>query len=172
MNRLIPSSLAVPYRRVLATSATDTSFTAPATTTTKPTTGVVELAKIGSGVPTYLDLVFFGVTNNQTFDARVIGWRPAAGDGLTDLWMPKPLVVVSVTLGNIVGVAGTPVLATEYVADTLSVTYGNANVDYVVGSPAGDLIARLLVDTMGHPLIQWTFDMTGATNGNCLFAQV
>lgn len=171
MNRLIPSSVAVPYRRALATSSTATSFTAPAPTTTKPALAV-ELAKIGSGVPTYLNLIPIGITNNQTFDMRVIGWRPVALDTFTDLWVGTILLGVSVTLGNVVGVAGAAVLSSEYFADTMTVTIGNANVDYVVTSTANDTPAHVLVDTKGCPLVEWQFDMTGATNGNCLFAQV
>lgn len=171
MTRTIPATLNQPFRRWLAANSADTSFTAPAATTTKPTAGVIELSAVNGVVPTYLLLNAIGTgADDSTYDCRIIGWSPVTDATGTELWQPNILYAFSATLSAFVGVAAATVVAAERTADALSVTVGNANVDYVVTSaPAANTPAHLMLDTKGYQLLQAVFDMTGATGGNLLW---
>lgn len=154
---------------LLTSNSTAASFTALAATATEPTgAGVIDLPLTGDAVNSFLQLIFFGAgADNSTFDARVSGWSK-----VDTLWVPTPLVEVSCTLGAAVGVASQAVLDTERFADTLSLAAaysGLAGSLATVVSPAGDLVARLLLDLQGFRKFQVQFDMTGATSGNAIY---
>ena len=46
----------------------------------------------------------------------------------------------------------------------------NSNVSTEIVSPTGDVIAHCVQDVKGFAKVEVTFDMTGATNGNALYA--
>lgn len=170
------------WQRALAANATDTSFPSLVPTATEPTgDGVFDLTK-GDGLPAYssMSIIPFGTdAENEVFDLKVTLWSPTFGSTGV-LWVPSPFLVVTATLGNIAGVAGTDVNASQFFADTLAVVLeGLTNADttddgsLVITSPADDTIARVDVFglMMGFWKAQLTFDMaavTGAASGNAL----
>lgn len=116
-------------------------------------------------------LVFFGTGNEDTtFAARVLGWRRLGTDDETDLWVPVELAEVACTLSATVGVAGTGVVATERFADTITLVAGNDDISMEIVSPTGDEIAHVVLDLKGFQKFEVQYDMTGATDGNCLYA--
>lgn len=161
-------TLSGPWAKVRSASATDSSFPSKVPTATEPTgAGVLDFSP-GSQLE-QLVLVPYGTgANNDTFDLRVIGWRL-----ISDLYVPVLLAQFAVTLSQAVGVAGKSVINTERFADTLSITYGNSNVDTSVVSPTGDLIAHAIVDVKGFNKLEFTFDLGGTTtDANCLYARL
>lgn len=159
---------ALEFARVYATNATDATFPSRVATTTQPAdAGVVDLRRVGGSVYDNVALVFYGTGNdNDTFDARVIGWRK-----VSTLWVPVPLCQLTATLSAAVGVASAAVLDTERFADTVALAAGyNANVSAEVVTPTGDVVAHVCLDTKGFTLLEVTFDLTGATDANALWA--
>lgn len=154
------------WAKALAANSTDTSFAALAPTTTMPSTGVVNMLSAGaqySGVPNNLLLAFYGTgAENTTYSARVTGWSK-----IDTLWVPAPLAELACTLGTAVGVAGASVVATERFADTITQASGAASI--VISSLADNRVGWVLIDPLGHELVQVSFDMTGATNGNAIY---
>jgi hypothetical protein len=171
------------FRRALAVNSTATSFAAKIPTVTRPfADGVIMV----NGADT-LEVQPFGAgSDNDTFDIRVTGWRKAVpsspeqrlGPGGRSafiepaggvLWIPKVICEISCTLSAIIGIAGAVAINTDRSADTLTLNKGVALLDTVVADSAG---ASFLCDVSGSELIEITFDMTGATNGNALVAFV
>ena len=175
-----------PLLKVLATSATDATFPSKIPTVTEPTgAGVLDLASQGGVVPSRIVVLPFGAgADNTTFDMRIIGWRklgalPTPGE----LWIPTVLAQVSCTLSAAIGIAGAPLVATDRFADTIilhaTITAQGKTTDtdsagaastgrIVFTSPANDLVAHFTVELEGCQKVEFTFDMTGATNGNAL----
>src|SRR5262249_8748074 len=117
--------------QALATSVSVASFPSKIATVTEPTNdGVINVGwqsdtRADGTVPqTLLVLPYALAANNDTFDLRVIGWRPAGplGPQSTPLWVPYILAGVSCTACAATGVAGAPVLNTERFCDTIAVT--------------------------------------------------
>ncbi len=158
------------FQKAWAANQTDSSFTAPAATTTEPTgDGVIEV-KGGRPYPvgSQAELLFFGAgSDNTTFDARVIGWARVFGGSL---WMPTVLWQGTVTLSGFVGVSGEVVGSSDRLADTIVTTagFGTEGQTCITVSPANDTPARLVLDTLDSEKLQLKFDMTGATSGNAL----
>jgi len=154
-----------PLQRAHTANSTATSFTAPAATATKPSgAGVLDFC---SNPPSWLKLLLFGTGNdNDTFDARLIGWSI-----INSLWVPTILLQCSATLSAFVGVSGGDVTDSERFADTLSDPVsgmGSAGVDCQKHSPANDTPAFYLLDACGCTLFRLDIDRTGATAGNGL----
>lgn len=151
-----------PWRATHETNSTSTSFSAKSSTTTEPTgDGVVK----SSG--SRMKLVFFGTdADNETFDARVIGWRKLYG---TDLWVSSHIVTVSCTLSSsLPGVAGETISDTEYQADTITLSSGDPSAEIIQG--VSDLIAAsLIIYPNGEEKIEVLFDLTGAASANALY---
>lgn len=170
MSRTLPSAEARSYARLLATNATDSSFAARIPTTTTPAAaGVITLAAVGQPGPGELCLLFYGVgADNTTFDARVIGWRPAVVDGSTTLWVHDLIAQVQLIISTTqLGVAGTGVTASNFFCDTATLANGIAVCDNPVANSSP---ASVTVGVEGYPLVEVLFDMTGATSGNALWA--
>jgi hypothetical protein len=110
-------------------------------------------------------------SNNNTFSVRVIGWMPTA-DSTTRIWIPVLLCELACTVSSsIPGVAAKDVLDTELFADTIAVTYGNANVSVEVVSPAADVVAHAIVNIKSLPKVELSFTTGGsATSCNSLVA--
>lgn len=176
------STPAQVFRRALAVNSAASSFAAKIPTVTKPFADGVILIPNGEDT---LDLFPFGAgSDNDTFDIRVTGWRKAVpassevrlGAGGKNafielvggvLWLPSPIVEASCTISAILGVAGAVAVATDRFADTLAINKG-IGVANTVTSDSGP--AMLTCDVTGFELIEITFDMTGATNGNALYS--
>lgn len=160
------------FRRFWATSPTTNGFPARPATTTAPTgDGVVDLATGRTELPRKLLLAPFGAgADDTTFSLRVTGWRKTVGSA-TALWVPVTLVELACTLSTAVGVAGADVVATDRFADTITVTKGNANVDTVILSIEGNLVAHAVIDVKGSSKAELTITTGGsATSGNALYA--
>lgn len=174
------------FRKARSVNATDTSFPARIPTATEPTAD----AGTATGQAT-IDLLHRGATgnavrnaavlypygtgdDNDVFAMRAYGWRRIRGNGTTlaDLWVPTLLCELTCTMGAIVGVAGTPILAAERFCDTLALVTGNDDVSIDIVSPTGDQPAHAVIDTKGSAKLEMTFDMTtgNPTDGNCLVA--
>ena len=160
----------------LATNATDNSFPSRIPTTTEPSgDGVVSVPNPSQISPTNVMILPFGVgSENHTFDLRVIGWRKVTGSSLTSLWVPVVLGQFACTLCTAIGVADTPVSASNRFADTISRTLGIENVSDQIVSPAdeslADLIGHILLDAKGFSKIELNIDVGTATSGNALVA--
>ena len=162
-----------------AGNATATSFLSTIPTTTKPTIGdrstsggVIQIGSDTEVIPNNLLIVPFGVGNDtNTFVMRILGWRATKKGSLGVLWIPILLGEFTCTLTTATGVAGAYLVVADKFCDTIAVvgTSGNANVDYVITSPTGDLVAHLTIDLKGCRLVEFQFDMTGATSGNALY---
>jgi hypothetical protein len=172
-------------RKALATSSTATSFASKIPTITKPSgDGVHEFGNSGS-LPDLMHAMFYGAgADDSTFDVRIIGWDPTIDVSLKPLWVPRILTTLTITLSTAVGIAGSYVIDTDRFADTLVVhatVAPQATFTDVVSaaaasrgtveifSPANNVIAWANIPLRGCTLIEFSYDMTGATNGNALF---
>lgn len=156
------------FAKLLSSNSTDSSFASKVPTVTEPTgTGVLELSSIPGSMSDNILLVPFGAGNDDTtFVLRLIGWRKVSA-----LWVPIPLCQVTATLSTAVGVSGAAVTDSDRFADTLALASGfNSNVSTEIVSPTGNIIAHVMQDVKGFAKVEITFDMTGATSGNALYA--
>lgn len=177
---------AMPWKKLLSTNDTSTSFASKIPTLTEPTgVNVVTLAQAGQGTIAHkIGLVFFGAGNDDTtFEARLIGWRRAGPLPSTALWIPNVICQFACTLGTSVGVTGGDAVATDRFVDTLALAStviqpkttdtdaaGAASTGLVeFTSPANNLVAMAWLPLLGFQKFEVSFDMTGATNGNCFY---
>lgn len=169
--RVVLGNPGVPLQRARASGQTDSSFTAPAPTGTKPSgAGVVDF---GGSPPAWVKLVPFGAgSDNNTFTVRLIGWSLAAGTAGTDLWVPHVLFESACTLSTAVGVSGGLVTDSERFADTVAAPTTNLGADDVDChrySPQNNTPGSALVDACGCTLFRVDAATGGsATNGNAL----
>ena len=172
-----------PFKKARATNATNTSFPSKVLTTTEPSgDGVHDIVPIEGGIsPCKVLVVPYGTGDaNDVFDMRIIGWRPLVREAQNVLlWVPTILASLTCTLGAGTGVAGTPVLNTALIVDTItilsepSVTADTTRQGLVeVYSPANDTLAWAELDLRGSYKIEFTFDATTGdpTGMNALFA--
>ncbi len=173
------------FEKARTTNQTSASFVAKVPTTTEPTgsgstatnASVRQLGQLNGRAYTSSVIVCpYGVgSDTNTFSVRVIGWRRVGNaDSGTVLWIPVLLAEIEATISTgagCTGVAGADVVATEYFADTITVTYGNANVSVEVVSPAADIPAHAVVSTKGFQKIELSFSTgSSATSCNALIA--
>ena len=143
-------------KRAYATNITTTSFTAAVATVTEPTgDGVITCTGTNAFV------LPFGTANNTTFDIRFDGWWE-----INSLWIPFRLLQWTNTVGLATGVADTAVVVADLWVDTVSAFLGTTRFDY--DSPANDTQAWVTFALNGAKKLKPIFDMTGATNGNCV----
>lgn len=151
------------YEKCLTTNASDASFPSRVATATEPSGGGV--VALGLGEDT-IELLPYGTGNDDTtFDIRVIGWRKIV-DSSTSLWVPYVICQAQCVNSTAVGVSGKPVVNTERFSDSNTITYGVG----VSPTVPANTIAPLYVDVSGFAKFEVTFDMTGATNANALYA--
>lgn len=118
----------------------------------------------------------YGVgADNATFLLRLYGWRvlPWRTFGNVNQWIPILLAQLTCTLdAGSPGVATTEVGSTKYFVDTLSLTYGNANVSIDVNTIASTgLIAHFQASIKGFQKLECTFDTNSSATGmNALVA--
>lgn len=154
------------WTKLLSTNDSSTSFASRIITATKPSTNIIE--REGVITENLIELVFFGAgSDDQTFDARLIGWNRTNGSAA--VWIPTPIAQLSCTLCTAVGVAGGDVVASDRFVDTITGASWNPSGGVEIVSPTGNIIAHVLVDMKGSELLQVDWDMTGATSGNCLY---
>lgn len=153
------------FQKLLSTNDTSSSFASKIPTTTKPSASNVFARVGGNLVENNAILIPFGAgSDTQTFDMRVIGWELVSGG---TLWIPVPLAQFSCALSTPVGVAGADAVATDRFCDTITGASWNPSGGVEIVSNASDLVAHIIMDMKGFSLWEITYDMTGATNGNC-----
>lgn len=172
-------SFAYPWQRALSTGSTATSFAALLAVQTKPetihsgTTGRYVKDFKSQGVRNQNTLhikPFGGNDNNDTFNIRVTGYNFAKNSDPQDpngLWIPDHIATLNCTLSSTLpGVANELVVATEFFADTLTLTSGIA----ILKQGTADVdTASFLVDISGYELVSITFDIdSGADVMNAL----
>lgn len=159
--------------KALTANSSATSFAAKVITTTEPTgTGIIDLRYPGRFLGhAKLRLHPYGTGNDDTtFAMRMIGWTYAtSGDPDTAVWVPTVLAEVACTLSTAVGVAAKYVIETERFCDTITKVTGNDEHLRLV-SPTGNVIGYVELYCSGVHKVELSFDMTGATDGNCLYA--
>lgn len=161
-------------QKSLSANSTATAFSGKAATTTKPSgSGVFDLLDsalglhIGEKISKFIQLIPYGAgADTTTFSMRLWGWSQTNDD--TEVWIPQLLAELSCTLA-----AGTPgadftaLTASNYGCDTITLVAGDQDADII--SPANDTPGSAAVHLRGSELIEFTYDMTGATSGNCLW---
>jgi hypothetical protein len=163
------------WEKLLSSNSTSASFGTLKSTLTAPSgDGVIDMlngASPGAPVQNALLLRFFGAeASNEAFNARVWGWSQERS---TLSWEAALLAQFAVTLGNLAGTASCAIVATDFEADTIALTYG-ASVDVAVNSPANDVRgAYARVDCQGFSKVQIEFDMnSSAASANCLYKRL
>jgi hypothetical protein len=143
-------------QRLFAANVTGVAITAPSPTATKPSgDGILGPVRgefeAGNGAK-----IWFTGTDaaNETLTALITGWTYVEGtDNAVGLWVPTPLLALSITLGTATGVAGAIVPETELFADTIAAS-GAYTSAYEIISPANNSPACLKLDFFGCALVQ------------------
>lgn len=167
---------------ILIGPLTTTSFTAKVNTLTRPSgSGVYDF---NSGLPHGVNLTpnqilikFFGTgSDNDTFDIRLWGWDAikAAGDSSKVIeWCPTLLGDWTCTISGSVAAASAdtgPLTSSHRMVDTIVRNDGLADgVGMWIVSPEEDLVGHVICDILGHSIIEFDTDRTGATAGGAVF---
>ncbi len=177
-------------QRALVTNVTASSFTTKAPTTTEPTGNTIinlcQPQSFGGTLPQRV--VFWPIgtgSDNDAFSLRVWSWRRiGSGDSPNVLWIPTILTEVSCTVCATVGVALSPVLATERFVDTITLVAARSRVqtgadgasattliEPEIFSPTNDLIGFFITHLLGSQKLELDFDETTNTPAaNALYA--
>lgn len=152
-----------------ATNSTATSFSALIPTLDRPaasaTRSVFDLGKRGTRDRNSLVVYpYGGDANNDIVITKVSGWNQTP----LGMWVSSMICEVSATLSStLVGLASREVVATEFFADTLSLTAGVA--ELYQGTADLD-IAYFICSTAGFEIIEITYDLgTGGDRQNALY---
>lgn len=121
--------------------------------------GVLASEKADQCLGNYVEIYFWGThANNDTFNARVLGWKRTKTAGQPDQWVSVILADISCTLCDRAGAgSGTNVpLTTDLVVDTITLNSGinGAAVLPASGTAASDGVALLRLDLSGFDRIQ------------------
>jgi hypothetical protein len=183
---VLHETLCQDFRKARSVNQTSNGYVSKVPTLTEPAgdaataTGasVIDLANGAPQVQNALLIVPYGTgSDTNTFSCRVIGWKRVPGVQGTNhaLWVPVTLLEIACTLSTPTGVAGTPIVAAELFADTITVTKGStlsgeAPSETLV-SPADNTIAHCVVDVKGFTKVELSFTTGGsATDCNALVA--
>lgn len=193
-------------QKVASTNINTSAFAAIPPTITKPSgAGVLDLLHSQTGsaqgnistptthnIPKRIFLMPYGLgSDNDAFDMKVTGWWRLGDDqsSTKQIWIPTALVVFSAIIsGTAKGVAGSSLLATEFLADTLTIKTGGTTEPVITNndfagaavqgrtirySPADDTPAWAIMELWGVELLQFQFDQTTNTpTMNCLYAML
>lgn len=111
-----------------------------------------------------------------TASVRVIGWRLVGTNANPlPLWIPVLLVELAYTItSGAPGLANSVILATEFFAKTITLTYGNNNISVDIVSPAQTgVLAHAVLSIKGFQKIECSFTTGGsATSCNALISQL
>ncbi len=162
-DRILPQD----WKRLLAANSTATSFASKVITVDEPTgVGVIESIRSAE----VMQVSFFGAgTAAQTFDALVIGWNELR-NGTKNVWVPVPIVHLTATLGSAAGLASADIADTDLIAHTIAVA-ASGGIGTIPSQVGGNRMAVANFSIIGYRKIEIIFDMTGATNGNCIYRQ-
>ena len=170
---MIIESLTTGLVKGQSTNSTATSFSALVATVTKPEASATRtVIDLGLGPKQRSTLVVYpygGNDNNDLINVKVSGWsRVHPVSGGQQMWVSSLICTVQATLSStLVGLAGMPVVATEFFADVLTLTTGIA----VLVQGAADVdTAYFKCSTGPFELIEITGDLdTGGDTMNWLY---
>lgn len=115
-------------------------------------------------IDNHIVLAFFGTdAANEILNWRVSGVKRLAS-GTTYQWLRAPLAVGTATLGAMVGIANGVLSASQFIADTISITT-NTNSSLVIATSAtvAEGMATLLIDMQGYEDIYVEVAIDGGT---------
>lgn len=159
-------------QRLFSANVTAETITAPSPTTTKPSgdgiLGPVRgIAEAGNAAK-----IWFTGTDaaNETLTALITGWTYVEGtENAPGLWVPTPLLALSITLGTSTGVSGAIVPETELFADTITASNAYTSA-YEIISPANNSPGCVKVDFFGCALVQVQLAVGTGASGNAVAA--
>lgn len=183
---MLIETLSMDYRKARSVNQTSGTFVSKIPQIAEPigdaasATGssVIDLAynPLGNYAPPRVKVLPYGVgADNTTFNMRVIGWNriTIGGDPNKTLWVPVNLLEVACTLSLAAGVAGTPVVATEFFCDILTVVTGSTlggelALESLI-STSNDTIGMIEVNMHGFQKLELSFNVgVSATSANAL----
>lgn len=150
------------FSKLFAADTNAGSITAPIPTITAPAAG-------DNGFLPMLDgnaaaFVFYGTrtsVDNETFTAQITAWSQVGA-----LWIPVPLLSLALIQGTPIGIAGQTVIATEFFADTITLTTAwAAAATYEINNPANNTIGMVKIDAFGAQFLQ--VQLAKGTNATC-----
>jgi hypothetical protein len=187
---MLLETLRTEWTRLSATNYTAASFTdyksTALTAATKPDTvfgtALTNLIILGgdSGALTTNGLLFkfWGVgSNNNTFKIRLWGvdfWTNPDAQNRRSVELAL-ICELLCTFGNsLTGVANCMITASDTEVDTIALTYGNANINNSIVSPANDVRgANVLVDVAGFGMVLVDGDLnSSATSWNAAYKRL
>lgn len=170
----------VPWQRVGVSGTTTTTNTSTTATTAKADVLLASVPENGTTTTGTNGRFFFDVNDalhalvqfvgtdaaNETGTARLWGWSPQADvTGTVVSYSPTFLMDLAITLGAETGIASGAVLATEYYADTITVSDDDTGSAEVLFNLA-DSKAAVQFDCKGFDFIEAELDIgTAATLG-------
>ncbi len=134
-------------KRLYAANVTASSITNPTPRGQEPTgDGILSVDETNQAL-----LYFFGArsADNQTATARVTLWSKTDNN----LWVPTPLLALTLTYGLSTGIVAGDALNTDYFADTIAASTSFTSAVEII-SPADDTVGCVKVDTFGGMLVQ------------------
>jgi hypothetical protein len=162
------------FALVYAVNTTSASIVIPTPKTglVGPTDGLIAAPRVSdsagnaSGVDNNVELQFFGVgANGNAATARITAWRQ-----VSKLWVPKPLLLLTLTGGTQTGVAATEILNTSTFATTIALSGSAFTSAYELVSPGDNSIASVKIDFCGAAFIQVDFAKGTWTDCNAIAA--
>lgn len=157
-----------PGKRLFRTLSTATSFSAKIPTTTEPTPALTNGIIKCDGQNMVTMFIATGA-DNVTGKAQLFGWSRVVDMANGILWVPTPLeVLIDFTASAVVGVASSPVIATERFADVVTKTTGrSASIAITATSDLG--AGCLICDCAGFEYMEWlVHNNSSATAVGCI----
>jgi len=147
------------FTRLYAANVSAASITNPIPQLARPTGDGVIDASLDN-----VSLVFFGTVSggSQTATARVTGWRKTGS-----LWIPVPLLALSLTFGTQTGVASADVDNNQKFVTTITASTAFTTANEII-SPGDNTIAEVKVDFHGCQFIQVDLAKGTCTDINAL----
>lgn len=187
---MLIETLSMDWRKACTTDQTGTTFSSgngnlpipqaatPTGDSGTATGGAVHNLSFGDGTnrgeysQNFLKIIPYGVgADDTTFSMRVYGWTRFY-DPVTALqiWIPINLVELACTISTVPGVAGTPIDATHFFVDLITVTTGStlggeAPSESII-SPANNTIGTVMIDLRGSQKYSIQFS-TGSSATSC-----
>lgn len=173
----------IPLKVVRGTNSAAGSITEPVPTLTAPAgptgaDGVIPMGEsFGEECANSLKLIPYGTgSSGNTYTMKVYQWDVVPPQRSTiggqPLWVPTLLASFTITLGNVTGVAGTDVNASQLFSTTITLIAGNANVSNEIISPGSNVLSHIIVDAKGAQFVEIRTAVVSATDTNCLYKQL
>lgn len=139
----ISRTLATKWQPVFSAVSTSSTWESLNATSTRPTAGVINTSS--NVVHNHIQIQMIGTdAANETIESRIIGWEQDSDN----IWQPTLLAEADWTLG---AATDTNVNTNAKIADTVTLTGPESA---YTQSPENDLVAHVIIDITGLPLIQ------------------